>query len=99
MRRELYRYGLDSADDYDECTRMLSDSLDSVEALHGVVAARLDARHSCDDANWRIVIDASTPVGKDLVRIFTGDLCKHLGETGFRVERIAVDSQSEGQMA
>ncbi len=37
------------------------------------------------------VIDASTPVGRDLAKVFTALLRREFGEDSFRVERIEPD--------
>ncbi len=60
----------------------------AVEGLHGESQTRLDAGSALTRTFGPRVIDASTPVGRDLARVFTALLRREFGEDSFRVERI-----------
>jgi len=60
-----------------------------VESLHGEVQTRLHAGHALDCEQRTCVIDASTPVGRDLNRLFAGFLRREFGDGCFTVERLA----------
>ena len=96
MSQELYKYRFND----DVPTRELEESLLlavlAIESLHGESRVRLDA-HYCLRANeGKCVIDASTDVGRDLTRVFTGFAIREFGRDSFRVEQIA---DSEGVVA
>lgn len=63
-------------------------ALFGLESLYGQARIRLDAAHCFDADKMTCVVDASTEVGVDLSRLFTGFLIRDLGDDGFRVERI-----------
>jgi hypothetical protein len=58
------------------------------ESLHGETQVRLDASHYLDADRRACVIDAGTPVGRDLNRLFAGFLQREYGEDAFTVERV-----------
>lgn len=58
------------------------------ESLHGESQVRLDAAHFFDLEKHACVIDAATPVGQDLNRLFLGFLRREFGEDAFTVERV-----------
>jgi hypothetical protein len=60
----------------------------AIEGLHCASEARLDAGHAFDARRRHCVLDAGTPVGRDLCRIFTGFASREFGDDNFRVERI-----------
>ena len=61
----------------------------AADCLHGQSQVRLDAGLALDAANRRCTIDACTPVGRDLNRLFTGLVSFEFGANAFTVERIA----------
>lgn len=63
-------------------------ALIAVEGLHGEAQARLDAGHALGGSYGACVIDATTPVGLDLAKVFTAFLRREFGEDAFRVERV-----------
>lgn len=58
----------------------------AVEGLHGESRTRLDAGSAFTRPFGPCVIDASTPVGRDLAVIFTAFLRREFGADAFRVE-------------
>ncbi|MDY3563389.1 hypothetical protein R5W23_004892 [Gemmata sp. JC673] len=88
MTTDRYRYQFGPAIPVAEVETTLLLSVFGVEALHGESQTRLDAGHAFDARARTVAIDASTPVGRDLNRLFVGFLTREFGSGGFRVERI-----------
>jgi hypothetical protein len=88
MASDLYRYLFDEAVPGEEVETTLVLSIFAVEALHGESQTRLDASHAFDGDRRRVVIDASTAVGRDLNRVFIGFITREFGAGSFRVERV-----------
>ena len=59
----------------------------AAESLHGEAQVRLDAAHFFDAERHLCVIDAATPVGRDLNRLFIGFVRREFGLDAFQVER------------
>lgn len=99
MDQPLYRFAFPPPLPMIEVEASLALSLLAVESLHGEAEARLDAGHALDAERRSCVIDAGTPAGRNLIRLFTGFLTREFGEGGFRVERVAAGAQqSHGAM-
>jgi hypothetical protein len=88
MRLRVYRYRFEPVIDLKEVEASLVLALFAVEHLHGEAQVRLDARHTLETAHRCCVIDASTPVGGDLNRLFTGFLIREFGADHFSVEPV-----------
>lgn len=88
MPSEVYRFRLADHVPAEEAEATLVLSIIAVEALHGEAQARLDAGHAFDPKLRTVVIDASTPVGRDFNRLFLGFLSREFGPGSFRVERV-----------
>ena len=58
-------------------------------SLHGESQVRLDAAHAVDADQRSCVIDASTQVGRDINRLFTGFVLREFGPDSFRVHLVA----------
>lgn len=89
MTKELYRYAFTPGVPVEEVEASLLLAVMATESLHGETQTRLDAAHYLDPIKRACVIDAGTPVGRDLNRLFTGFLGREFGEEAFSVERIA----------
>jgi hypothetical protein len=89
MTEPVYRYQFETTVPAEEVETTLVLSILAVEALHGESQTRLDAGHAFDGARRRVVIDAATPVGRDLNRVFIGFVTREFGPGSFRVERVA----------
>lgn len=85
---DLYRFHIGQQIPAAEVETTLLLSLFGVEALHGEARTRLDARHTFDRAARTVAIDAGTPVGLDLNKLFLGFLTREFGPGSFRVERL-----------
>ena len=95
MPTEVYRYEFIDAVPAAEVETTLVLSLFAVEALHGESQTRLDAGHAFDPKMSVVVIDASTPVGRDMNRVFIGFVTREFGAGAFRVERVHRSPQPE----
>ncbi len=62
----------------------------ATESLHGASQTRLDAAIFVAPALRVCVIDASTPVGRDLNRLFIGFLSEVAGPDAFLTQRITL---------
>lgn len=88
MTKELYRYEFPPEVPVEEVEASLLLALLATESLHGEVQVRLDASHYLDADRRACVIDAGTPVGRDINRLFVGFLRREFGEDAFSVERV-----------
>lgn len=91
MTTALYRYEFDrtvSREDV-ECAFLLA--VWGCEALHGEAQTRLDAAHYFDPQRHACVIDAGTPVGHDLNRLFVGFLTREMDADAFTIKRVVRD--------
>lgn len=87
MAINYYRYTFREDVPVDEVEASLCIALITTEILHGEVQTRLETGHYFDGPNRRCVIDASSPSGADLNRLFAGFLTREFGPETFRVER------------
>jgi len=88
MRRDMYRYQFSERVPLRDVQEMLSLATLATECLHGRSRVRLDASFCLEEKSRSCVLDAGTPVGQDIARIFTGFLSRDLGEEAYRVHRI-----------
>lgn len=88
MTKELYRYVFTPDAPIEEVEASLLLAILATESLHGESQVRLDAAHYFDPAKRACVIDAGTPVGQDLNRLFTGFIGREFGPDAFMVERV-----------
>jgi hypothetical protein len=86
MYRLVYRYSFSEHVPMQDVEDALMLALLAVRCLHGQAAVRLDARFSLDKDSGTCTIDAETPVGSDLARIFTGFVTRGFGSCSFDVE-------------
>ncbi|MEO2026661.1 MAG: hypothetical protein ABGZ23_12350 [Fuerstiella sp.] len=89
MTKELYRYEFQPDVPLEEVEASLLLAVLATESLHGESQVRLDASHYLDPDRRACVIDAGTPVGRDVNRLFVGFMRREYGEDAFRVERIS----------
>lgn len=85
---DVYRYVFGAEIPAAEVETTLILSIFGAEALHGEAQTRLDAGHAFDARRRVVVIDAATPVGRDLNRLFIGFMTREFGPGSFRVERV-----------
>lgn len=93
MKNHVFRYTFESSVPFEEVELSLTLAILATECLHGQCDVRLDAGHAIDAGKRSCVIDASTPVGRDLNRLFIGFVICEFGPDSFHVEH--VDSPSE----
>lgn len=89
MSAEVYRYKFAPTVPFEEAESSLVLAIMAAESLHGQTQVRLDAAHAVDADKRSCVIDASTPVGRDLNRLFIGFIGREFGQDSFDVERVA----------
>jgi hypothetical protein len=88
MSAEVYRYSFAPLVPFEEVAASLLLAIMGVEGLHGDAQVRLDAGHALDAEKRACVIDACTPVGRDLNRLFVGFLRREFGDDAFTVSRV-----------
>jgi hypothetical protein len=89
VSRAIYRYVFAEAIPAEEAEATLVLALLAAESLHGEAQVRLDGAHHFDPDRRACVLDAGTPAGRDLNRLFVGFLRREFGEESFTVERVA----------
>lgn len=97
MSREIYKYVFHSSVDIADVETSLLLALLASESLHGESQVRLEAAHAMDAEGRACVIDAGTPVGRDINRLFVGFVSREFGEDAFEVERVDEHPQREPQ--
>lgn len=87
MTHDTYKYRFDESVPAQELEDTFMLAMLAVESLHGRSRVRMESRFNLDKARRTCVIDASTDVGSDLARIFTGFATKEYGERSVLIER------------
>ncbi|MBI5866933.1 MAG: hypothetical protein HZB43_01355 [candidate division Zixibacteria bacterium] len=87
----FFKRHIDIADVQDTLTLAIL----GAENLHGRARIRLDGSWRLDRQRRVCTIDASTPVGEDIAKLFTGYLGKEFGEAAFSVRRPAGSAATE----
>ena len=88
MAKELYRYQFTRSVSLQDVEETLFLAVLATEFLHGQARVRLDAAYCIEDAKHTCIVDASTDVGLDICRLFTGFAMFEFGENAFRIERV-----------
>jgi len=88
MAKHLYRYTFMPVVPIEEVEASLLLAVFATESLHGETQTRLDVAHFLDPAKRACIIDAGTPVGRDLNRLFSGFIGREFGPDAFSVERV-----------
>jgi hypothetical protein len=99
MTKELYRYRFTAEVPIEEVEASLLLALLATESLHGEAQTRLDAAHYLDPLKRACVIDAGTPVGRDLNRLFIGFMAREFGPDAFIVDRVLEHQHRQHQEA
>jgi hypothetical protein len=89
MVKLVYRYLFDTEVALEEVEAAMVLALFGTESLYGAARTRLEAAQYLDREKRLLVLDASTPVGNTLAKLFTGFLMRELGPDDFHVERVA----------
>jgi hypothetical protein len=95
MSKEVYRYSFGKDVPLQDVEESFLLAVLAVECLHGQARVRLDAGYYLDKPKRACVVDASTPVGQDINKIFTGFCIREFGEDSFKVERVDGPPQKE----
>jgi hypothetical protein len=85
MKQAVYRYKMTEDISFKELERTLMMAVVAAEALHGRSAVRLGVSFCLDEKERWCIVDATTDVGLDLARIFTGFLAEEFGDEAFKV--------------
>ena len=88
MSQEIYRYTFTDDNLLEDVEASLVLALLAAETLHGEAQVKLDAAHHLDLEQRACAIDAGSPVGRDLNRLFAGFLRREFGPGAFQVERL-----------
>jgi hypothetical protein len=89
MPSQVYRYRFLPTVEVADIEAALVLAILSIEHLHGEAAARLDARYYLDVDERRCVIDATSPIGVELNKLFAGSITRDAGPDAFAVERVS----------
>lgn len=89
MVNQLFRYAFDPTVPIEDVEAAMVLALFGAETLHGAARTRLESAHHLDRERRLLVLDASTQVGRDLSRLFTGFLLRELGPDAFKIEQVA----------
>lgn len=87
MERTVYRYVFAPKVSLPEAELCLLLACTAAQGLHGEARVRLEAGFLFDKGKRACAVEASTPVGEAVARIFTGFLTKEFGAVAFTVER------------
>ena len=88
MDKNIYRYRFKEGISMQDVEESLLLAILAAECLHGESRVRLDASYSLSEEKRACAIDATTDVGRDVCRIFTGFAIREFGEDAFKVERV-----------
>jgi hypothetical protein len=91
MAAGLYRYEFAPTISGDEIEGTLQLAVLAAESLHGAARVRLDAAYAYDPETRSVAIDARTPIGRALNRLFAGFLAREFGPDALVVERVPAD--------
>lgn len=95
MSAEVYRYSFPTTVPFEDVEASLLLAVMAAESLYGQTQVRLDAGHALDSEKRQLVIDAGTPVGRDLNRLFHGFVSRELGDDTFQIERFDKHNQTQ----
>ena len=84
---EVYRYSFRDDCKSIDIERCLALAFRGAESLHGEAEVRMDGQYAFDPGKHLCVIDSTTPVGRDINRLFVGFLQSEMGEASFRIDR------------
>ncbi len=88
MSCRAYRYTFEEQISMAEVKNSLMLAVLSAEGLVGRSQVRLDAGFHVNEQDRACIVDASSPAGWTIARIFTGLVSREFGDSAFRVERV-----------
>lgn len=92
MMKDTYRYRFPPPVEMAQVEETLLLATMAAEGLHGRSRVQLEAKFQCDAATRTAEIVAGTEVGEAIARVFTALLNTTIGESAFKVERIAKEA-------
>lgn len=92
MADESYQYSFNPTADMTQVEDTLLLAAMAAEGLHGRSCIHLDAAFRCNVKARTAMVDASTEVGSAIARIFTALLATTIGESAYRVQRLAKEA-------
>ena len=95
MSRTAYRYQFNESVSAQDIEESLQLAILGAEGLHGPARVRLEASYHLDNENNTCVVDATTDVGRDVCRLFTGFAIREFGEGAFTVRKAGGKSEPE----
>ena len=93
LSRKLYRYSFQIPVALDQVEDSLLLAVMAAEGVHGQSQVRMDGEFLLDESKRACVVDATTPVGETIARVFTTFLVREFGEDAFAVERVASEER------
>ncbi len=87
----VYRYIFSSELPLEEIEATLILAIVGAEALHGETALQLASCYELNSVERNCVVDAETPAGHDLNRLFAGFLLREFGPSSFDIRRTAAE--------
>ena len=88
MKSAAYQYTFAGSVSLEEVQASMLLAVFAAESLHGETQMLLDGAHTFDQEARRLVVDATTEIGRDLNRVFFGFLRREFGPEAFSVSRI-----------
>ena len=98
MTPTIYRYRFDRKVPPRDVEESLLLAVLAAEGLHGTARVEMDAACRIDKDTGHCVVDATTPVGRDIARIFTGYLIHEFGRESFAIDALESDSSLPGEI-
>ena len=86
--KTLYRFTFPEGTERALIEAQLAMAISSAEFAYGEPAVKLSARYYIAEDKPLCLLEASSPVGEHIVKVFTGFMTRGLGEESFCVERI-----------
>ena len=90
MASEAYKFTFSPVVSRQSVGEALITAVFAVECIHGQSAIRLDAAYRLDEEKRTCVVNAGTPVGRDIGLLLAGLLALQFGGDAFAVSRVAV---------
>jgi hypothetical protein len=88
MVQQIYVFSFAPRIPLDEVQGTLRLAVLAAEAIHGEADVLVDAVHNLDVNGRKCCIDAVTPAGRDLLRLFSSFVRREFGAGAFRIERV-----------
>jgi hypothetical protein len=88
LNKVLYYYFFTPEVPIEDVESALNLAILATESLHGESQTRLDMNHTFDKAKQKFMIEAGTPVGQDINRLFVGFIQREFDRDSFAIERI-----------